>query len=434
MTADVWLQTLVGDELLLRNWCERDRNTTGELIARVLSEYGLVWEPNGADADVLRVEQEYFGAGGEFFVLEHKPTAQIVGSVGWYPLPPETNAPLRAELRKMYLERSFRGRGLGRLLLAFAEARIRQTSCAPWQVILESASVLERACALYRRSGYTDLAAATNQTKRCDVVLTKWIAPLAPLCGEPASHSHAPRHEADNQNCLACGEHVDTWTHSCSAVHFAIASCATATFGSIVAWLPLSLRAPVPTLWRVTLWLVQKQNADVSSAQYMWMRASNSASSRASPNLSWHFVYCTPWYTMMDGNGAHGACACDWACACCACGGRCCSPLPPSLRCGANPQLAFRQVLVPGPASAQVLLLPGPQHQSLVADLCLLRLRDVKQQRFSGDEAMAAAEYLWCRWDELAQRIAECDPPMRAFLQQVWRILDTVRCSFEPVR
>lgn len=36
-------------DFLIRNWEERDRTSASEVIRSVLSEYGLGWEPNGAD-------------------------------------------------------------------------------------------------------------------------------------------------------------------------------------------------------------------------------------------------------------------------------------------------------------------------------------------------------------------------------------------------
>jgi putative acetyltransferase len=44
---------------LIRDWEEEDRTWASEVIRSVLSEYGLGWEPNGADRDVLQVEECY---------------------------------------------------------------------------------------------------------------------------------------------------------------------------------------------------------------------------------------------------------------------------------------------------------------------------------------------------------------------------------------
>lgn len=58
-------------DFLIRNWSERERTPASEVIRSVLSEYGLGWEPNGADPDVLQVEECYLARSGEFWVIEH---------------------------------------------------------------------------------------------------------------------------------------------------------------------------------------------------------------------------------------------------------------------------------------------------------------------------------------------------------------------------
>ena len=40
-------------DFLIRNWEKSERTSASEVIRSVLSEYGLGWEPNGADRDVL---------------------------------------------------------------------------------------------------------------------------------------------------------------------------------------------------------------------------------------------------------------------------------------------------------------------------------------------------------------------------------------------
>ena len=58
-------------DFLIRQWKPSDRNLAAEVIRSVLSEYGLGWEPNGADKDVLEVENFYLGKGGDFWVIEY---------------------------------------------------------------------------------------------------------------------------------------------------------------------------------------------------------------------------------------------------------------------------------------------------------------------------------------------------------------------------
>ncbi len=63
-------------QFLIRDWEKKDRH--------VAVEYGLGWETEGADRDVLCVEEYYLGTEGEFWVIEYK--VQIVGTGAYYPV------------------------------------------------------------------------------------------------------------------------------------------------------------------------------------------------------------------------------------------------------------------------------------------------------------------------------------------------------------
>jgi GNAT superfamily N-acetyltransferase len=230
-------------DFLIRNWEERDgfanakgdRTPASEVIRSVLSEYGLGWEPNGADRDVLQVEECYLAAGGEFWVIEHlasdthrlKPGAtqtkstfvdstqmpdfeasegrlrsfsqataldgfpglkhvacdfsrqaninehqnQIVGTAAYYPIHRGEKA---VEIRKMYLLPSARGLGLGKYLLQQLEKAIASRGFQ--QIWIETASVLAEAVKLYESNGYQP--ATGVETARCDRVYVKKLSPL----------------------------------------------------------------------------------------------------------------------------------------------------------------------------------------------------------------------------------------------------------------
>lgn len=148
----------------IRPWQPGDRVAAAQLIASVLSEYGLGWEPQGADVDVVDVEGHYWQRGGEFWVIEA--AGKLVGTAGYYPIEREPQA---VEIRKMYLLPAVRGQGLGRHLLKQLEAAIQQ---AGYPVIwIETASVLEAAVRLYETSGYQPAIGVATQ--RCDRVYIK---------------------------------------------------------------------------------------------------------------------------------------------------------------------------------------------------------------------------------------------------------------------
>ncbi|MEO1760894.1 MAG: GNAT family N-acetyltransferase [Cyanobacteria bacterium J06629_18] len=151
-------------DFLIRQWKPSDRNFAAEVIHSVLSEYGLGWEPNGADRDVLEVENFYLEQGGEFWVIEYQ--GEVVGTSAYYPIERGENA---VEVRKMYLLPKARGFGLGKYLLQQLEATI---SCHGFkQIWIETASVLNEAVKLYESSGYKP--AKGVETERCDRVYFK---------------------------------------------------------------------------------------------------------------------------------------------------------------------------------------------------------------------------------------------------------------------
>jgi len=129
------------------------------LVFTVLDEYRLRPDPGCTDADLADIEQSYFSRGGVFCVLEDA-DGSIAGSYGLYPTTADA-----CELRKMYLRRDLRGRGLGRRLLDDALARARQLGFHI--VTLETASVLKEAIRLYESYGFV-LYTPGHLSARCD--------------------------------------------------------------------------------------------------------------------------------------------------------------------------------------------------------------------------------------------------------------------------
>jgi putative acetyltransferase len=154
--------------LQIRSWHPDDRAAAAGVIATVLAEYGLGWEPEGADRDVLQVENCYLDRGGEFWVVEQ--AGKIVGTAAYYPIDrPESLPGSAVEIRKMYLLPQVRGQGLGRFLLAQLETRIASRGFT--DLWIETASVLKEAVLLYEKSGYQP--ATGVETARCDRVYLK---------------------------------------------------------------------------------------------------------------------------------------------------------------------------------------------------------------------------------------------------------------------
>ena len=143
----------------LRPATNADGRQIADLIYTVLREYHLRPDPDGTDADLRDIEQSYLARGGAFCVLEAQ-AGQIIGAYGLYPIDAQT-----CELRKMYLRRDYRGRGLGRRLLEHALAEARRLGFT--RVTLETASVLKEAIALYESYGFVPYQ-PEHLSARCD--------------------------------------------------------------------------------------------------------------------------------------------------------------------------------------------------------------------------------------------------------------------------
>lgn len=153
-------------DFLLRDWQPSDRLGAAAVIQQVLGEYGLGWQPETADRDVVKVERYYYQAGGQFWVVLQG--ADLVGTAAYYPVARGEKA---VEIRKMYLLPSVRGKGLGRYLLQELEKAIQ---AAGWQQIwVETATVLRSAVRLYESHGYQP--ATGVETPRCDRIYCKYL-------------------------------------------------------------------------------------------------------------------------------------------------------------------------------------------------------------------------------------------------------------------
>jgi putative acetyltransferase len=160
--------SLSGLEFQIRPWQPDDRQQVAALIAQVLVEFGLSWEPKGADRDVLAVEACYLQLGGQFWVVEQQEL--IVGTAAFMPV---QRSPRAAEIRKMYLLPQARGAGLGRYLLQLLEAEIAQSGFAT--IWIETVTVMQAAIRLYEAHGYQ--ASTGVETQRCDRVYVKHLKP-----------------------------------------------------------------------------------------------------------------------------------------------------------------------------------------------------------------------------------------------------------------
>ena len=155
---------IIYQNYLIRDWQPSDRPAAARVIQQVLQEYGLPWEPTGADRDVLAVEDYYLNLGGEFWVVEQQ--QNLVGTAAYYPIQRGNKA---VEIRKMYLLPTVRGQGLGRYLLQKLEVVIANQGFQ--EIWVETATVLREAVGLYENQGYQPTTGV--ETQRCDRIYVK---------------------------------------------------------------------------------------------------------------------------------------------------------------------------------------------------------------------------------------------------------------------
>jgi putative acetyltransferase len=144
----------------LRPASNQDRPAIERLVFGVLREFGLSPDPANTDADLSDLEAVYIRPGGMFDVLATT-SGEILGAIGLYPVSRST-----CELRKMYLDKSIRGKGHGRRLLEHALTRAKQLGFS--RVTLETANVLQSAVALYERYGFKQYT-PDHKSCRCDL-------------------------------------------------------------------------------------------------------------------------------------------------------------------------------------------------------------------------------------------------------------------------
>ncbi|TXK19819.1 GNAT family N-acetyltransferase [Homoserinibacter sp. GY 40078] len=122
-----------------------------ELLSEYFTERTLGFDPTaGGYRTVLPDPANFVPPAGLFLVVldEHE---DPVGCGGIRMLDPR-----RAEVKHLYLRDAARGRGWGRLLLAELEQRAIEFGAT--EVVLDTNASLTVAGALYRRSGYTEIA------------------------------------------------------------------------------------------------------------------------------------------------------------------------------------------------------------------------------------------------------------------------------------
>jgi putative acetyltransferase len=147
-------------EYHLREAVNEDSEDIKNLVFRILKEYSLESDLDTTDSDLIKIHDSYQKKGGYFVVLEKG--KKILGCAGIYFLNSS-----ECELRKMYLDPSIRGKGMGRFLLEQMHSKAINLGFSKMR--LETASVLKEAVSLYNRYGFKQVR-SEHISCRCDQV------------------------------------------------------------------------------------------------------------------------------------------------------------------------------------------------------------------------------------------------------------------------
>ncbi|WP_375003555.1 GNAT family N-acetyltransferase [Aeromicrobium sp. CTD01-1L150] len=119
------------------------------MTAAVQAEYALRY---GGDGDVAPIDSGEFVAPMGYFVVAEV-DEEPVAMGGWRRGGPAGDSD--AEIKRMYVAESWRGRGLSRVVLADLERSALEAGVA--RLVLETGQAQPEAIALYRSSGYVDI-------------------------------------------------------------------------------------------------------------------------------------------------------------------------------------------------------------------------------------------------------------------------------------
>lgn len=141
------------NEFIIRQANNRDIASVKNVVFTVLREYNLKPDDAGKDKDLNDIEKNYFNNGGFFGALVNSSSNEIIGTFGLYRINNQV-----CELRKMYLLKEFRGRGLGKFMLTNAIGIAKEKNYE--KIILETITPLKEAISLYKKYGFSEIKPA----------------------------------------------------------------------------------------------------------------------------------------------------------------------------------------------------------------------------------------------------------------------------------
>src|SRR5260221_5746350 len=142
---------MIYKEFIIRPATNEDIPSIKNVVFGVLQEYKLKPSETGNDNDLNNIEQSYFNNEGYFGVAVDTISNEIVGTFGLYSVNKDV-----CELRKMYLLKYVRGKGLGKCILTYAIKLAKEKHYV--KIVLETISPLKEAISLYKQNGFKEIS------------------------------------------------------------------------------------------------------------------------------------------------------------------------------------------------------------------------------------------------------------------------------------
>jgi len=149
----------------IRDYKKSDHDALVKMVGLILEESQMKLDENGADRELEDMDRLYGHGKSKFYVVENG--GQLIGSIGMRPLGRDA-----CELRKFYVLKEYRGRGLGARLLR--EALIFAIEKEFKRIQLEVSAKHERAIHLYESHGFVK-ANKKSSCSRCEYVYEKHL-------------------------------------------------------------------------------------------------------------------------------------------------------------------------------------------------------------------------------------------------------------------
>ena len=146
-------------DIKLRSASNKDGQKIKELVFSVLSEYGLKPDVDSTDSDLDDIETNYINRNGIFELAEDN-EGNVYATMGLFKIDSDA-----CEIRKMYINKNYRGKGIGKFLLLRCIEKAKMLGYK--KIILETASALQEAIGLYTKHGFKRYC-PEHLSGRCD--------------------------------------------------------------------------------------------------------------------------------------------------------------------------------------------------------------------------------------------------------------------------